>query len=102
MSTSEFVARGRAVVRRLSMPTSAIAVSAGIALFAFQVKVSSQSGFVARDPGVRGGDPGAGMPLPGLTPQELGYFNAGKGEFEEAEEISEGIGPRMNLDSCGG
>jgi len=74
----------------------------GIALFAFQVKISSQSGFVASDPGVRSGAAGAGDPLPGLTPHELEYFNAGKEEFEEAEEIGEGIGPRMNLDSCGG
>ena len=36
------------------------------------------------------------------TRRELEYFNAGKVEFEEAEEIDEGIGPRMNLDSCGG
>ena len=87
---------------QVSRPASAIVLSAAIALFAFQVRISSQTGFVARDPGVRGGAAGAGDPLPGLTPYELEYFNAGKEEFEEAEELDEGIGPRMNLDSCGG
>jgi CxxC motif-containing protein (DUF1111 family) len=56
----------------------------------------------AHDPGVRGGDAGAGNPIAGLTAQEYEYFLAGKGEFEETEEVSEGLGPRFNLDSCGG
>ena len=102
MLTRSFVAKCAAMTRRLSHPSTTIVVSACIALFALEVRISSQTGFVARDPGVRGGDAGAGDPLPGLTSQELDYFNAGKAEFEEAEEIDEGIGPRMNLDSCGG
>jgi CxxC motif-containing protein (DUF1111 family) len=57
---------------------------------------------VARDPGVRAGAAGAGGPLDGLTAQQLEYFNAGKADFDEAEEVDEGMGPRMNLDSCGG
>src|SRR4051812_29864910 len=101
MLSRHFMATGAAMARRFSPPTSAIVVSAGIALFVFQVKIASQSAFVAHDPGVRGGPAGAGEPLPGLSPQELDYFNVGKEEFEEAEEIAEGIGPRMNLDSCG-
>jgi CxxC motif-containing protein (DUF1111 family) len=87
---------------RFSPPTSAIVIGTGIALLVFQGKISSQSAVVAHDPGVRGGAAGAGAPMAKLTPQELEYFNAGKEEFEEAEEISDGIGPRMNLDSCGG
>jgi CxxC motif-containing protein (DUF1111 family) len=102
MLTRSYVGKVAARTRRFSRPTSTIVVSACIALFALEVKTSSQTAFVARDPGVRGGAAGAGAPLPKLTPQELDYFNAGKEEFEEAEEISEGIGPRMNLDSCGG
>ena len=68
----------------------------------FQVKVSSQTGNTARDPGVRAGAPGAGGALAGLTGQQNEYFVAGKEDFEEAEEVDEGMGPRMNLDSCGG
>ena len=65
--------------------------------------VSSQAGRVlrAQDPGVRGGA-AAGGPLAGITDHETEYFMAGKEEFEEKEEVSEGLGPTLNLDSCGG
>jgi len=55
-----------------------------------------------KDPGVRGGPPGAGDPLPGLTPAELEFFRAGLEQFVEVEEVKDGLGPRFNLDSCGG
>jgi len=58
--------------------------------------------FRAMDPGVRGGDPGAGGPIAGLTRRERALFEAGREEFEEPEEVADGIGPRMNLDSCVG
>src|SRR6476660_1983800 len=66
--------------------------------------VSSQSGRVlrAQDPGVRGGAAAAGEPLAGITAHENEYFLAGKEDFEEADEVEEGLGPTMNLDSCGG
>jgi CxxC motif-containing protein (DUF1111 family) len=99
---THFRGKGAAAVRRLPVSASAIVLSAGVAVLAFQVTISSQTAQPARDPGVRGGASGAGDPLPGLLPQELEYFNAGKAEFEEAEAITEGVGPRMNLDSCGG
>jgi CxxC motif-containing protein (DUF1111 family) len=54
------------------------------------------------DPGVRGGDPGAGDPIAGLSGRELEFFMAGKAEFEDVEEVVDGIGPRMNLDTCAG
>ena len=56
----------------------------------------------ARDPGPRAGNGSAGMPLSNLTPPQLAAFNAGKADFEEVEEFDEGLGPTMNLDSCGG
>lgn len=102
MLTRSFVAQCAGLTRRLSRPSITVVASAAIALFALEVRISSQTGFVARDPGVRGGAPGAGDHLPGLTPYEESYFTAGKDEFEETEELDEGIGPRMNLDSCGG
>jgi hypothetical protein len=56
-----------------------------------------------KDPGVRGGAPGAGQPIAGLTPGELGYFtNHGAPEFNTVETVADGLGPRFNLDSCGG
>ena len=87
--------------RQLPASTTVVLTAAALCLFTLEVKISSQS-VVARDPGVRSGAPGAGDPLPGLSPHELEYFNAGKADFEEAEDADEGIGPRMNLDSCAG
>jgi len=58
--------------------------------------------FRATDPGVRAGAPGGGGPIAGLTAREFEYFVVGKEDFEEAEEVDEGIGPRMNLDGCAG
>src|SRR3989454_9254569 len=56
----------------------------------------------ARDPGVRGGTPGAGAPIAGLTKTELAFFSAGKDDFAEEEGVEDGRGPTMNLGSCGG
>jgi hypothetical protein len=62
----------------------------------------SPSGFTAKDPGVRGGAPGAGDPITAITPNQLAFFNQGKTDFASAEDVADGLGPRMNLDSCGG
>jgi len=55
----------------------------------------------ARDPGVRGGADGAGTAIAGLTADESEMFTVGKADFASVEEVDEGLGPRMNLDSCG-
>src|SRR5262245_17206331 len=54
------------------------------------------------DPGVQGGVARAGNPLPGLTANELDFFEDGLEDFAEAEGIGDGLGPRFNLDGCGG
>ena len=64
--------------------------------------VTSRSSFIAQDPGVRGGDAGAGGPIAGLSPSQLAFFNVGQDEFVDVEDVAGGLGPRMNLDSCGG
>jgi len=56
---------------------------------------------VATDPGVRSGV-SAGGPLLGLTATQLEFFTAGQDAFQEIEDIGDGLGPRMNLDSCAG
>src|SRR5262249_55055365 len=38
----------------------------------------------------------------GITDDEREYFNIGKDDFVEEDGVHEGLGPRMNLDSCGG
>ena len=56
----------------------------------------------AIDPGVRGGDPGAGGPLDGLTDEQAAMFAAGRAAFAQEEAVSDGLGPRFNFVSCAG
>lgn len=64
--------------------------------------VSSEFSVTAKDPGVRGGEPGAGGPFSELTPTQLAFFNVGQDEFQDEDDVKEGLGPMMNLDSCSG
>src|SRR5437667_11559741 len=57
---------------------------------------------VARDPGVRGGATVAGARVAGLTARQFEFFADGKADFESVEDVPDGVGPRMNLDSCAG
>jgi CxxC motif-containing protein (DUF1111 family) len=68
-----------------------------------------QADVMAADPGPRGGPPGAGGPLPGLSPAALQLFLAGQAALQEIDSVQGtlpdtglGLGPRFNLDSCGG
>jgi CxxC motif-containing protein (DUF1111 family) len=54
-----------------------------------------------RDPGVRGGPAGAGGQLPGLTEDQIAFFELGLEDFAEAEGVGDGLGPRFNADGCG-
>ena len=61
----------------------------------------------AHDPGVRGGAPGAGTPIAGLTTNQLAFFNAGLTNFQEIDSVTgsiggtgNGLGPRFNAESC--
>jgi CxxC motif-containing protein (DUF1111 family) len=58
--------------------------------------------FGARDPGVRPDPASAGGHLEGLTEREIAFFEAGKEEFAEQDEVADGLGPRFNLAGCGG
>jgi CxxC motif-containing protein (DUF1111 family) len=66
------------------------------------ITVQATAQLTARDPGVRGGNPGAGDPLPRLTPNQHQFFLAGREVFEDVEGLGDGLGPRFNLDSCVG
>jgi CxxC motif-containing protein (DUF1111 family) len=55
-----------------------------------------------KDPGPRGGAAGAGGPVAGLTANEGNFFADGQTRFQEVEGISNGLGPRFNLNSCSG
>jgi CxxC motif-containing protein (DUF1111 family) len=54
------------------------------------------------DPGPRPGAPGAGGPLFGLSTNEVNFFNAAQNVFNEVDEVNVGLGPRFNMDGCGG
>jgi CxxC motif-containing protein (DUF1111 family) len=58
----------------------------------------------ATDPGPRGGTPGAGGPLPGLSAAQLAFFTNAQGVFNKVDGVPApgGLGPTFNLNSCGG
>jgi CxxC motif-containing protein (DUF1111 family) len=64
--------------------------------------VVTSAATTARDPGVRSGAAGAGGAIAGLTARQYAFFVDGKADFEEVESVADGLGPRMNLDSCAG
>jgi CxxC motif-containing protein (DUF1111 family) len=89
---------------RLAVPLLTTAIAT---LFLSQVDMATgqlavTDAAVAQDPGVRGGDPGAGGRFAALTANQIRFFDLGKAEFEAVEEVAEGLGPRMNLDNCKG
>lgn len=73
-------------------------------LYFYQIDpaLSFNTGFRAQDPGVRGGAAGAGGAIAGLSPNESALFTATQPTFNEVDAVADGLGPRMNLDSCGG
>jgi CxxC motif-containing protein (DUF1111 family) len=82
------------------------AISAAIGLIPAAASANPPAG--AADPGVRAGTVDAGAPLPGLTPAQMAYFNAGKASFLKIDSVKgtlagqkdEGLGPRFNSNSC--
>jgi CxxC motif-containing protein (DUF1111 family) len=70
-------------------------------LFALSANGSSQP-LKAHDPGVRGGTTGAGGALPGISADYSKLFSAGLAKFSQVDQVQDGLGPRMNLNSCAG
>jgi len=87
--------------RRLALGVLAGAVAASLVR---DVRTPAQTGLVPVDPGVRGGAPGAGGPLPGLTADETAFFKDGLARFQEIEVVrggsNNGLGPRFNSVQC--
>jgi CxxC motif-containing protein (DUF1111 family) len=56
------------------------------------------------DPGVRGGQAGAGTPLKGLSTDETAFFQDGQARFADVEVVTKGanngLGPRFNSNQC--
>jgi CxxC motif-containing protein (DUF1111 family) len=82
--------------------TGAPSVLLFLLLLALVAKDPAHAGAV--DPGVRGGPPGAGGPLNGLTADETTFFNDGLARFLEVESVTggknNGLGPRFNSNQC--
>ncbi|HEV2426248.1 MAG TPA: di-heme oxidoredictase family protein [Terriglobia bacterium] len=100
---------GRAV--RLSIPTTiGVIFAAFCALeavtFALSQKDSVKSFQAVTDPGVRGGGPGAGGALPGLSTAQTQTFKDGQTNFETTYSVptggstAGGLGPAFNSNSC--
>jgi len=74
---------------------------------AFAIAIMPAIANAQTDPGPRGGAPGAGARLAGLTVKEAKFFDTGLDEFQEiasvdgaAEDTEEGLGPRFNMTGC--
>jgi hypothetical protein len=63
------------------------------------IQADFQFSFSARDPGVRGGEAGAGGPIAGLTAREFEFFQTGKEDFEEVEVVADGPTSRWSWPS---
>lgn len=79
-----------------------------VVLAALTMAMNAPSAAQATDPGVRSGSGNAGMPVAGLTPNQLSFFNAGMEQFAENQSVtgtvantSAGLGPRFNGEGCG-
>jgi CxxC motif-containing protein (DUF1111 family) len=65
---------------------------------------SAAANAAAADPGLRpaSSTDTFGNPMPGLTTDQTTLFFNGQATFKEQEQITDGLGPRFNLDSCVG
>jgi CxxC motif-containing protein (DUF1111 family) len=104
LKNSHFKSNARAAILTLSLfVTSAFSQTAA-------PTPTPTTGTGAKDPGVRGGPPGAGGPAASLTGSESILFNTGKQTFNEVDsvfgtlpgETDSGLGPGFNMNSCAG
>src|SRR2546425_3335909 len=85
-----------------STPMKKLKMLMTIAAVVLVAAAGARAQFLAGAPGVGVGPAGAGGMLDGLTGLQPDFFTTGLGEFEEADGLAEGLGPRFNLDSCVG
>ncbi len=91
----------RVVVVPLVASLAAIGFFSNVELASSQSTLFASS--AARDPGVRTGDAaGAGGSIAGLSGTQSAFFVNGLDTFNEVDAVADGLGPRMNLDSCAG
>jgi len=88
----------------MRVPLTFLFVAVLFVALAFSSSASLGQSKTPVDPGVRGGPPGAGGPLNGLTTDELVFFKDGQARFGEIEVVqggsNNGLGPRFNSNQC--
>ena len=86
------------IVGRRSTASVAVLIAA---LAWYSSLASAQQGFAGPPPPPPPPPPsGFGVPLPGLTGDQLAAFEDGRDDFQEAETKVSGLGPIFNRDSC--
>ncbi|MGA2127222.1 MAG: di-heme oxidoredictase family protein [Xanthobacteraceae bacterium] len=88
--------------------TSAGAIVVGATVMGLLAASGAAFGQVVVDPGPRGGAPGAGGSIVGLTALQQSFFNSAQVRFQEVDSVSgtvsgedgSGLGPRFNGNSC--
>ncbi len=84
-------------VRHRSRAAAALLVAAVVLCSSI---ASAQQGSAGPPPPPPPPPPGFGLPLLGLTSDQLAAFEVGKGDFEDVETKASGLGPIFNRDSC--
>src|SRR5262249_5045907 len=82
--------------------TAAMLLGAAVSWTASTDEARAQNFTQVVDPRPRAGPPGAGGGVPNLSATETALFPIARDVFNEAEDPAAGLGPRFNLDSCGG
>jgi CxxC motif-containing protein (DUF1111 family) len=98
-ATNQEEAKMKIAAVELLVAGLALGTSCDLAIAADTGRTGSRT--TAKDPGVRSGSD-AGGPVTGLGKGERALFDAGQVAFQEADGVGDGLGPRFNLDSCGG
>jgi CxxC motif-containing protein (DUF1111 family) len=96
-----------AEVGRLGILAAALMLVFGVGAFGQaqkKTKAETKTKVGPVDPGVRGGSPGVGGPLKGLTADETAFFVDGMTRFAEVDGVTRGanngLGPRFNSNQC--
>jgi len=100
MAVSCFVHRARTGLTAAGMAAAMLGATALSTAWSDAALAQFHQG--ANDPGPRGGPAGAGGPLPGLNTTEKAFFTAALDIFNEIDTVPLGLGPRFNMNSCGG
>jgi CxxC motif-containing protein (DUF1111 family) len=77
-------------------------IAIGLLFATAALGIGSHHAMAQSDPGVRGGAAAAGGPIAGISASNSTFFDASSDIFAESEALADGLGPRFNLDSCGG